>query len=78
MLCWDFYSLCINGYFQVVVAYNPLGWNRTDIIKIPVSACLFCDSVSSSYFIQKTSRVLQPSILEVYNRIIKSSKGSIL
>lgn len=43
MLCWDFYSLCINGYFQVVVAYNPLGWNRTDIIKIPVSTCLFCD-----------------------------------
>jgi hypothetical protein len=25
------------NYFQVIVAYNSLGWNRTDIIKIPVS-----------------------------------------
>lgn len=25
--------------FQVVVAYNPLGWNRTEIVRIPVSMC---------------------------------------
>lgn len=31
------------GNVQVVVAYNPLGWNRTDIIRIPV--CIFLDLV---------------------------------
>lgn len=44
IVCTSIFHPPSNGYFQVVVAYNPLGWNRTDIIRIPVSTyfCLFC------------------------------------
>lgn len=37
-MCWRnlFRSFSFND-FQVVVAYNPLGWNRTEIVRIPVS-----------------------------------------
>lgn len=87
MLCWrDFHSSFLACYFQVVVAYNPLGWNRTDIIRIPVSVSLHFLKKLPSFFIhicKQTGTYTSPydliyNLLQVNdaNLVVKDSSGN--
>ena len=47
---------------QVVVVYNPVGWNRTDIIKIPVST-----TIHSINWVEKIEFQFRYNLNEMYS-----------
>lgn len=62
-------NFSLGAYFQVVLVYNPLGWNRVEVIRIPVSTLSSIELCSVHYF----SPCKETNVLNIYGNIISAS-----